>query len=1123
MTESKYIQGSGGGGGKGGGGGGGRTPKEADDDLSSVQYGNVLDLISEGPIEGIEDDGTLPNAWQKNIYLDDTPLRNEDGSYNFSGFDLTIRKGTQDQGRLPDFVGNPQGEVIVNVQATKDTPVPRTINARPSGNADRVRVTLSIPSLQKVESDGDIDGYRANISWQVKYNNESDFTTVITDNVNGKASGGLQRSYNIDLDGEFPVTIQLKRNSDDESSAKKQNTTIFQSYTEIIDDKFTYPNSALVGLRFDSRQFRNIPTRKYLIRGIKVHIPSNATVDLSGKYQGGLTYSGIWDGSFQSATWTSDPAWCLYDLLTNERYGVGIPESSLDKYDFYAISQYCNELIDDGQGSKERRFSCNILINSSDEVYNVIQQMTAIFRGISYYGIGTLQLLQDKPTDSQYLLGPSNVVDGFFQYQGTSQKARHSVAVVSWQSYDTLGEVETEYVEDADAIAKFGIIKKEIKAIGCYSQGQAHRIGKWALLSEQALTEVCNFSVAIESGIVLRPGMVVDIADPMKSSVRRSGRVKSSTTTQITTDSNADLTAALAVNNPKLSVLMPTGLVEQRDVSANGITIVGDTAQINVDSAFSEAPPAGSIFLFQNDDVQSQQFRVVSVAEAEDGIYGVSAVAYNASIYDAVEKGNQLTTRKISLLTDPPNPPENIGGEEFLYQEGQTVHTGFDLFWEHDGINFNEFRVAYRLDDNSYTNVVTASPSLTIRSLKAGKLQVKIRAVSFVGKLSKIANFEFDLQGKTREPGDVQNLSIETITANSARLRWDQTVDLDVKVNGRVHIRHSNLTDGTATWPDSVDLIPAVAGNSTEAIVPLVEGEILVKFEDDIGKKSTNAASVLVDFPDTLGRLAVETRREDGGGTPFSGTKTNTAYDATLVGLKLEGSLLIDDITDFDAIANFDESGDVLSSGEYEFANTLDLGGSFSLDLARRFVTVAFFPDDNIDGRGALVDDWSDFDGGQADAVNAKLYMRSTTDDPSGTPTYSAWREFVNGTFAGRGFQFKTELTSSDVGQNILIKQLGYEATFQRRQENSNGTEASGTATKAITFDKPFFVGTASLGGANAYLPSIGITVQNLGDGERVNVSSVSATGFSVDVLNSGGSNVNRNFTWTAVGYGKGV
>ena len=1120
MTQSKYIQGSGGGGGgKGGSGGSSRTPKEADDDLASVQFGNVLDLISEGEIEGIEDDGTIQNAWQKNIYLDGTPIRNADGSTNFEGFDLTIRKGTQGQGKLPDFVGTPAREISVNVQATKDIDVTRTVS---DTSVDRVRVTLSIPSLQKIQNDGDIKGHKVKIAWQVDYNGGG-FTTVIEDTIKGKASGGFQRTYNIDLTGDFPVQIRLKRISDDEESSKKQSTTIFQSYTEIIDDKFTYPNSALVGLRFDSRQFRNIPTRKYLIRGIKVHIPSNATVDLQANYQGGLRYSGIWDGSFQAATWTSDPAWCLYDLLTNERYGAGVPESSLDKYDFYAISQYCNELVDDGQGSKERRFSCNILLNSSDEVYNVIQQMTAIFRGIAYYGVGTLQLLQDKPTDAQYLLGPSNVVDGFFQYQGTSQKARHSVAVVAWQSYDTLGEVEFEYVEDVDAIAKYGIVKKEIKAIGCYSQGQAHRIGKWALLSEQALTEVCNFSVAIDSGIILRPGTVVDIADPLKSSVRRSGRVKSSTTTQITTDSNADLTAGLAVNNPKLSVLMPTGLVEQRDVSASGITIVGDTAQINVDSAFSQAPPAGSVFLFQNDDVQSQKFRVVSVAESDDGVYGVSAVAYNASIYNSVEAGNVLTTRKISALTDPPNAPFAITGEEYLYQEGQTVHTGYDLGWQHDGSNFQEFRISYRLDDDNFTEVTSSTPELTILNLKAGLLQVRIRAVSFLGKVSAAAIDEIEIKGKTLPPGDVQNLSFEPISANSARLRWDQTVDLDVKVNGRVHIRHSNLTDGTATWPNSVDLIPAVAGNSTEAIVPLVEGEILVKFEDEIGKKSENATSVIVDFPDALGRLAVQSRREDADTPPFQGTKTDCFYNSTLDALTIEGSGNIDDAPDFDAIVDFDASGEVLSSAEYAFTNTLDLGGSFSLDLARHFVARAYFPNDDIDSRGALIDDWSDFDGDEADAVNAKLYMRSTTDDPSGTPTYSAWREFINGTFAGRGFQFKAELISSDVGQNILIDELGYEATFQRRQENSNGAEASGTSTKTVTFSKPFFVGTASLGGANAYLPSIGITVQNLGNGERVNVSNVTATGFDVDVLNSGGSNVNRDFAWTAVGYGKGV
>ena len=1127
MTESKYIAGAGGGGGKGGGGG--SQPTEADDTLASVQFASVLDLLSEGEIAGIEDDGTVENAWQKNIFLDDTPIKNSDGSDNFKGVSIRTRNGSQGQTYIPGFAAT-EREVPVGVAATKDSAVTRTIT---DSNVDQVRVTLSIPSLQKIENDGDIKGHEVEVSVQIQYNGGGFSTIIDASNggkITGKSSGPYQRDFLLNINGAFPVDIRVKRISDDtdEGSSKIASTTIFQSFTEIITDKFSYPNSALVGLRIDSRQFSNVPSRKYLIRGIKVRIPSNATVDTT-THLGRITYSGIWDGTFQAATWTNDPAWILYDLLISERYGAGVPESTLDKFDFFAISQYCNELVESGKTDAdeqefEPRFSCNMLINSRDEVYNVIQQMTAIFRGIAYYGIGTLQLLQDKPTDAQYLLGPSNVVDGIFQYQGTSQKARHTVACVAWQSYDTLGDVEYEYVEDSAAIAKYGIIKKDIKAIGCYSQGQAHRIGKWLLLSEQALTETCNFSVGIESGIVLRPGTVVDIADPVKSGVRRSGRVKSATTTQITTDSSANLTAGLAVNSPKLSVVLSSGLVEQRDVSANGITIVGDTAQINVDVAFSETPAAGSVFLFQNDDVQSQQFRVVSVAESGDGIYGVSAVAYNDTIYSAVETDNPLTTRKITTLTDPPNPPSNVVGTEYLYEEGGTVHTGFDLSWQHDGKNLTEFRVKYKLDNDNFIEVRTDTPSLSIRNLKKGTLTVEIRAASFIGKLSDPATPIFPpLVGKTAPPGNVQNLSIEPISANSARLRWDRTVDLDVKVNGFVHIRHSNLTDGTATWPNSVDLIPAVPGVSTEAIVPLVEGEILVKFEDDLGFKSVNATSVLVDFPDTLGRLLVQSRREDNDSPPFQGTKTDCFYSSSLDALTIEAVGKIDDVADFDAIVLIDDSGDIPSLAEYQFANTLDLGAVFSLDLARRFVTQAYFPDALIDARGALIDSWADFEGPDADAVNAKLYMRSTNDDPSGTPTYSAWRELVNGTFAGRGFQFKTELTSADVGQNISVLQLGYEATFQRRQENSNGAIASGTSTKSITFDKPFFVGTSALGGANAYLPSIGITVQNLGDLERVNISNVTATGFDIDILHQNNQNRDRNFTYTAVGYGKGV
>ena len=1101
MTQTKYIAGAGGG---GKGGGGSHTPTEADDTLQSVQFASVLDLISEGEIEGLEDGN-------KSIFLEDTPVENADGSNNFSDFTIVTRTGTQTQTHISGDFGSTQSEQAVNAEVSNGSPVTRSIT---DTDVDRVRVTLTIPSLRIVEDDGDIVGHSVSIKIQVQYNGGG-FNDVIEDTIKGKSSARYQRDYMITLDGAFPVDLRMVRVSADETSTRRASSTIFQAYTEIIDEKFRYPNSALVGLRFDSRQFGSIPSRKYLIRGIKVKIPSNATVDTT-THLGRITYSGVWDGTFQAATWTNDPAWCLYDLLINDRYGAGVPEDTLDRYDFFAISQYCNALVDDGKGGQETRFSLNMLINTRDEVYNVIQQLTAIFRGIAYYGSGSLVLLQDKPTDAQYLLGPSNVAGGTFSYSGSSQKARHTVAVVAWQSYDTRGDLEYEYVEDHAAVAKYGIIKKDIKAIGCYSQGQAHRLGKWALLSEQNLTETCEFAVAIESGIILRPGMVVDIADPMRGGTRRSGRVSSATTTVITIDSDTDLSVSLSAS-PTLSVLLPTGLVETKTISS----ISG--ADITVDEAFSEAPNAAAVYLIDTTDIQVQKFRVLSVAESGDGVYGVSAIQYNESIYDAIEEDVSLTTRDITNLSATPDAPEALTGTEFLYQEGQTVHTGFDLSWSHNRINVNDFQVQYKIGDDNFTAVASTAPSITLRALRAGTLTVEVLARNYLGKQSTIAEATFELVGKTAVPGDVQNLSIEAISANSARLRWDQTVDLDVKVNGLVHIKHSNLTDGTATWPNSVDLIEAVAGNSTEAIVPLVAGEIFAKFEDDLGNKSTNATSVIMQFPDTLGRLAVETRREDLDSPPFQGTKTDCFYDEDLDALIIDGDEELDDQADFDEISSLDTLGDILSSAEYQFVNALDLGARFSLDIQRRFVTRAFFPNDLIDSRTANVDDWSDFDGTEADAVNAKLYFRSTNDDPSGSPTYGAWQEFISGTFEARAFQFKAELNSSDIAQNILIDELGYEATFQRRQENSNGTIASGTSTKSVTFDKAFFTGTASLGGTNAYLPSVAVTVQNLGNGERLNVSSVSATGFNVDILNSSDANVDRNFTYAAVGYGKAV
>lgn len=1083
MTKAKYIAGAG----KSGGGG---TPTEKDDSLQSRQFATALDLLCEGEIEGL-DDGN------KSIFLDNTPLESSDGTSNFTGFAVRTRPGTQGQTYIKDKnFGKVEAEFVVNTVVTQSQPITRQITDQ---NVDTVRITMQVPALLRIQGDGDIVGTNVKLRFDIQYNGGG-YTELLTQQIRGKSSGPYQRDFEFDIDGAFPVDIKVTRETDDSTSAKLSNEITWATYTEIITTKLSYPNSALVGLRFDASQFSSIPTRKYLIRGLKVKIPSNATVDTEGTHIGGLDYSGIWNGEFKAAThWTSDPAWCLWDLLTNDRYGCGIPESSLDKFDFYAVSQYCNGLVPDGQGGRERRFSCNLLINQRKEVFKVIQEMASIFRGISYYAAGSLVLQQDKPSDPQYVLGPANVVDGVFAYEGSSLRTRHTCATVGYQSYEEQGEVAFEYVEDVNAVAKYGVNNKEIRAIGCYSQGQAHRIGEWALLSEQELYETCSFAIGIDSGIVLRPGMVVDIADPLRGGTRRNGRVASATTTAITIDSDTDLSVNLE-NNPQISIALPNGLVETRTISPDGIS----GKVITVSSAFSQAPAANAHWLIQTSDIQSQQFRVISVTENGDGTFGVTALKYNESIYNAVDRDRQLTQRDITNVSARPSAPTSLVATEFLYEDGGTVRTGVDLGWVSSRESVQDFVVRYRLDDNNFEKIITQNQSVQIKGLKAGSLEVQVAGRNAVGRPGQIATQTFELLGKTAIPGNVQNLTLEPLNYNSARLRWDETVDLDVKVSGKVHVRHSNLTDGTATWSNSTDVIASVAGSSTEAIVPLLEGEYLVKFEDDGGRKSETEASIVVDQPAAQTFYGVATQREDQLATPFSGTKTDTTYDSS-----------------YDALI-LTSAGITAGTGEYAFASTLDLEDVYSLDLERVLVARGFYPSDTIDDRTANIDTWDDFDGGVVDLVNAEVYVRKTDDDPSGTPTYSAWQPLVSGLLKARAFQFKAVLTTADPAQNIQVDRLGYKAQLQQRTEGSNGFVASGTATggKAITFGSPFFTGTTGLGGVNSALPTVTITPHNMASNDYFVVNSLSRTGFTVEFFH-GSTTIDRNFMWSATGFGK--
>ena len=1096
-----------------------RTPIRTADNLASTAHASLLDLLSEGEIEGFPSarDYTRGSAnynlaLLKDVFLTDTPVLRSgadvtnlsDSDYNFKGVTVDARYGTNAQEYVSGFEAS-ENVISVNTEVKQATPVTRQIT---NTEVDKVRISMAIPRLERGTAEGDVLGTSVSFEIQVQYNGGGYTTVGGTRTISGRTADKYERDYVITLDGDFPVDVRINRTSAD-SSDTNVNPTIFAAYTEIIEQKLRYPNSALAGVRFQAEQFNSIPARSYRIRGIKVKIPNNATVDQD---TGRLTYSGTWTGTFGAAQWTTCPAWILYDLLINKRYGFGdhVAEAQLDKFAFFSASQYANELVDDGLGGQEARFSCNALIQNQYEAYKLVNDLCSVMRTQPYWSTGTLTLTQDKPTDASYLFNRSNVVEPGFSYAGSDLKTRHTVAVVSYLDLNTR-EQNYEIVEDRDAIEKYGWVATQIKAFACTSRGQANRLGQWILFSEQNETDVVSFTASIDAGVLVRPGAVIDVQDPVRAGVRYGGRINSATTTVITVD-NAD---GLPTTDATLSVLLSDGTLETRDISAR------DGTEISVATAFSSAPNANSVWIVQTDSIQTQQYRVLTVQEKEGHLYAITALKYNASKYNHVERGYQLASRSITNLNPIPNPPSNPKAEEKFYAQNDKAKVKIVLSWSAvKGIP--QYKVRYRADNDNWEQMTVSKPDAEILDTRAATYTFEIYSINALGRQStEFTGLSFTGIGKTAVPAQVQNLHFEATNDKEGTLSWDETVDVDVKHGGKVYIRHSSLTDGTATWSNSVDLIPAVAGSATSVKIPLIEGEVLVKFADDGGRLSTNETSVIIDLPDTLGRLLLESRREDQDSPPFQGTKTDCFYSTEYDALTLDGTELIDSVTDFDDISSFDFSGDVQADGTYEFTNTLDLEGVFSLDLERRFVTRGFYPGDTLDARTENIDSWDNFDGDVVDQVNAKLYLRKTDDNPSGSPTWGDWQEFSNGSFKARAFQFKAELESSNTAQNILVDELGYKAQFARRTEQSESTIASGAGTKSVTFANAFFVGTASLLGSNTKLPTVGITAQNMQSGDYFTLSNVTGTGFDVAFFNSSDAAIDRDFRYSAVGYGK--
>ena len=592
----------------------------------------------------------------------------------------------------------------------------------------------------------------------------------------------------------------------------------------------------------------------------------------------------------------------------------------------------------------------------------------------------------------------------------------------------------------------------------------------------------------------------------MRAGARRGGRVSSATTTQITVD-NATASTIPTGSSATLSVMLPDGRMETRSISG----VIG--AVVTVSSAFSVAPTANAIWVAQNTAIRTSTWRVLAVTEGGEGICSITALSYNSSKYGYVEDDEALQFRDITNLYVIYDGPNNLSATEQIYDSNGVARVKIILSWD-SVAGANGYRIRYRAGNNNW-EVFNNIPvnGYQIFDTAVARYQFQVFTINAALRVGNFSSLTFNAVGKTAAPADVDDLTMIPADDGTALLRWTRSTELDVLLGGSVLIRHSSLTSG-ATWDEAQSIVQGVSGNSSERSVTLLEGTYLLKFQDDLGNRSVNATLVVVDLPEPQPRQTVFTYAEDATTPPFQGNPTNMVYIADLDGLILASGDNVDSMAldgNWDALASIDSIGGVVPTGEYEFGSSYDMGARYDVNLQRRFVTRPYLPAALWDDKLDLIDTWCSIDENNLDAVDVKLYVRTTNTDPAGTPTWSAWQEIVNGIIRGRGFQFKTIATSTDASVNIIIDELGAVLELQQHTERS-ATLTSGAGTYSVTFDNAF--NTA---------PAIGITGYDMATGDTFTVTSVTRTGFAIVFRNSGGTAVSRNFVYAAVGYGREV
>ncbi|HBR7518566.1 TPA: DUF1983 domain-containing protein [Klebsiella pneumoniae] len=758
--------------GRKGGGSKQRTPTEQPDDLQSVAKAKILLALGEGEFAG--------GLTGKDIYLDGTPLENADGSQNFSGVSWEFRPGTQAQTYIQGIPGT-ENEISVGTEVSSKTAWTHTFT---NTQLSAVRVRLKWPSLMKQEDDGDVVGNTVKYAIDLQTDGGA-WQTVLETAVTGKTTSGYERSHRIDLPQAGSTwTLRLRKISPDANSVKVGDVMTLQSYTEVIDAKLRYPNTALLYIEFDSSQFNgSIPQISCEPRGRVIRVPDNYNPETR-------EYTGVWTGGFKWA-WTDNPAWIYYDIVTADRFGLGnrLSSANISKWTLYQIAQYCDQLVPDGRGGDgmEPRYTCNVYVQERNDAYTVLRDFAAIFRGMTCWNGEQIVVQADMPRDVDFTYTRANIV-GKPRYSSSSSQVRYTNALVSWSDPDNAYADAMEPAFIPELVSRYSFNQLELTAIGCTRQSEAHRKGLWGILTNNK-DRVVEFDVGLD-GRIPQPGYIIALADELLAGRVNGGRISAVNGRVITLDRDVD-----AKPGDRLQLNLPSGISQSRTIQA-----VNGRRQITVTTAYSETPERECVWAIESDDLFLQQYRVTGVKENSDATLTITGVAHDPDKFARIDTGAIIDQRPVSVLpAGNQSPPDDI-----VITSRSVVNQGISV--ETMQVNWSAvsgaiaYEAQWRRNDGNWINVPRSSTtSFEVSGIYAGRYLVRVRAINAAEISSGWAySEEKTLTGKVGEPLAPLALATRSLV-HGVQVSWEFPTGSGDTL--RTELQYSKNQDGSAPMP----------------------------------------------------------------------------------------------------------------------------------------------------------------------------------------------------------------------------------------------------------------------------------------------------------------------------------